>query len=1321
MPINLLNLNFGCGQTLNASDLTQICSKINEIIGEVNEDTVYSPLEFSVDSEGYWTINGQRVKDSQGNDVKATSGSMSIEQYSCGDNFPTDKPIGTIILKCNELYMYDGENWVSIGQSEGEGNYTHMAYAYDVQFDTDDNDYDQDSNTSEIIVSKVTGFTINPPVNRTDYRWIGICISNNIQNPGNGINSENNVSFELTEKSIINKYKWNFLDGKDGNGEENVYMRTKVNVKPTVVNNNVLNSDIGITENQNDIAENGDKTQDEFLPLVGNIYTGSQTTPQQQIARNDIEGIRWFDDQGDVTEEWPFRWQTKRKKINGVWQPFGNVVNAGTYTESAVNYIIDCTIPSIVYPNNSEVANFNPTLTFYKVIGQSTRELFSCNYAIYSIHNGNYHRLRYSSLKVNTVTISGLSFNFDEIDSIIIFIADVGGSEGFPENARPTSFYTEREICKQGREVEDGEDAIVYSLSCSPSSVSFRRNIAGDMVTSERTIYCSVIKTEGQNTPERLSNYISQGFSVFYRRLYTNNTQSEWITNYNGNSDTVYVAYNINQTHIYTNNGVNYVNAAVANPSDGSYLSGIEFALSASNNNDINKIIRTITVDIFSDGIGSKGANGYSNAQIYLYTSSSTDFSGIKPTNISDSNYKISNDVYYKFSDQQLYQKDGDNYIIINESNVSTPLKGKWKRWNRLTELEPENEGEFIYITSTIANATTEYDLINPSDWVGCIKYDKGKAYNCHKVILYTRDTNVNKPSDTYYYKFSDGFLYTKSGNSYTKQNSISVTISNKTTNWYYNFPTYNGNPCYFIQTTALGTEEYDEIVSSDWIGPDIAFQDGESITGETGKMFYSMGIWDQNINYSEYCDDMRIPIVFYDDGIWNNSLNTYGSYYYFDELYKEQYDNNFSDSTYGLYLNPRSSFFEGIEEEEKFYWKKADNFGLIFTQGIFSEFAKLGSAVISGDYMMSQNGKIELQPGYAYTMPDYTYFQSTVNGVLSDDTKVFEFNSTTDVCPGYYDSNNTDQRLLIKNTGIKFFVGPAGLNSILKITCSKVNNRQLTVMLAIGTASDHPRFFSSLGSIDNNNSTLSFDCGQDINSQNQDTVFKKYRNKWVNLYIYGYKNQTISEVNYQLSGTKVSIGKIWFDPNYNFEPNWCVDLKSGKMVAGGGNFIVNPDGTIYMKSFIQTENYIEEGDFEEFNNNFTIGSGGLSTEIKLYKLDCTKAGVYVIRSIPGDLSQNINDIRVATIIDSSKYNDVLIFNSTSSNIPIYTNNWSMSVFESSGPQINGINLNTKPLVIGQGGYIRSLQVSDTSLNNNIVNSRYISSFNNVSIGVIPI
>lgn len=120
--------------------------------------------------------------------------------------------------------------------------------------------------------------------------------------------------------------------------------------------------------------------------------------------------------------------------------------------------------------------------------------------------------------------------------------------------------------------------------------------------------------------------------------------------------------------------------------------------------------------------------------------------------------------------------------------------------------------------------------------------------------------------------------------------------------------------------------------------------QDGAQ--GKTGKMFYQAGVWRADDETYTSTDEL-CPIVYH-----NNK------YYYLD--------------------------FPTSKNEEpgvNVHWKLVDKFGVVMTEALFADFAKLGSFVVTGDFFISQYGRWyrdqpdQEQGNYYYVPQDFTEY----------------------------------------------------------------------------------------------------------------------------------------------------------------------------------------------------------------------------------------------------------------------------------------------------------------------------------------------------------
>lgn len=212
-------------------------------------------------------------------------------------------------------------------------------------------------------------------------------------------------------------------------------------------------------------------------------------------------------------------------------------------------------------------------------------------------------------------------------------------------------------------------------------------------------------------------------------------------------------------------------------------------------------------------------------------------------------------------------------------------------------------------------------------------------------------------------------------------------------------------------------------------------------------------------------------------------------------------------------------------------YWRKVDRFNTIITDAIFADFAKFGSAIISGDYMFSKWGKIgnityNNDNGYLKFNPHLSLIDS------STATLLYEPLERT------YSGEKSD---FGNQLPIDIFVGVKDQSCLIQITEEDVVQHQ--------TPGQHANIGLGLSQTD----FVSISTGENLNADK----FDKYRGKMCHLYIYRSSSNITDRTVY------LKITELTLTSTDVFKPNWCVDLKTGKMIAGGGNFVVEPDGAI--------------------------------------------------------------------------------------------------------------------------------------------------------------
>ena len=370
-------------------------------------------------------------------------------------------------------------------------------------------------------------------------------------------------------------------------------------------------------------------------------------------------------------------------------------------------------------------------------------------------------------------------------------------------------------------------------------------------------------------------------------------------------------------------------------------------------------VSRCITVTTVIDG--TNGANGYNTAVVQL-------FRRYTPTQAAPTPALPTGTLTYTFSTGKL-------------TPASSPYFNGWSQ-----EIPSATSGGRLFVTMATARSQESTAVIPVADWSAPVEY-------VSDAVLYSLE-----PSDSVV-NFRSNAVGEFSPASFAVTCKIKKTVGNTTTvstngsmddlHLYYLkvgtpfFPQAYGSGATVTQTEAMRSQfavtAVKFILSSATVATGIT--DANTVatvvvavmcdgrrgaastvpgpTGAMGKMFFPMGVWDSATTYTK--NDLYVPLVWRDDpNTYNPAVNANGNYWY---------------------LNPNVDSSQGDDPntDDNEHWLKANQFGLVITQGIFAEFAKLGRAVMSGDYLFSMNGRIDNMPYNAGSnwkdRPAYTLF----------------------------------------------------------------------------------------------------------------------------------------------------------------------------------------------------------------------------------------------------------------------------------------------------------------------------------------------------------
>lgn len=280
--------------------------------------------------DGFLWGDGDYIRDGDGNpiQIEGGDGSQGVETIGCPDENKTYKP-GTISVCENKVKIYHNDQWIDFGEGSGSGKYIHVAYAKTIDF----------------VNKKYTGFSTTNSNDGTIYDWMGIMFDDKIDDTN--IDSDNTNDLDGILWDTFKQYKWNYIKGRDGNGVEYVFLLTKEEVTNPGIDENTYVDNEGVSHN---------KQADEFLPKVKDYNTYYQSE-------------YWTDDpQQGVSAKWPKLWKAIRKKVNGVWQSFGepkieNQLSIDGYFYRLVIQNDSQSYKSDGTPNN----NSNPIISVHKI------------------------------------------------------------------------------------------------------------------------------------------------------------------------------------------------------------------------------------------------------------------------------------------------------------------------------------------------------------------------------------------------------------------------------------------------------------------------------------------------------------------------------------------------------------------------------------------------------------------------------------------------------------------------------------------------------------------------------------------------------------------------------------------------------------------------------------------------------------------------------------------------------------------------------------------------------------------------------------------
>ena len=269
------------------------------------------------------------------------------------------------ITNDGHIWVVVNGQWVDCGQfkgDSGQSQYFHLKYSNN-------------------------GTTFTPPSDPNDESTLG---------ETEGIYMGFYVDNNPTDSLIFSDYTWHKISGADGAGSQWVYYLTDTeNPYPTLVDESDK------PEYQIEEDEHGNLI--EFLP-------------------KDRNGVSWTDDPTGVDEHHRFEFCSQRKKRNGVWGPFGNVVLWSRYSVDGESSVIFNIALSRDYITSETVPENGIEVYISKIVGADDSVLFD---TIQELTEEGL-TLTYSKDGGSEVTATALSVPVNDIEYYITFYLKQG-------------------------------------------------------------------------------------------------------------------------------------------------------------------------------------------------------------------------------------------------------------------------------------------------------------------------------------------------------------------------------------------------------------------------------------------------------------------------------------------------------------------------------------------------------------------------------------------------------------------------------------------------------------------------------------------------------------------------------------------------------------------------------------------------------------------------------------------------------------------------------------------------------------------------------
>lgn len=628
-----------------------------------------------------------------------------------------------------------------------------------------------------------------------------------------------------------------------------------------------------------------------------------------------------------------------------------------------VSYRIDTTTQQIVVPEGATSYSLSANLSFFKCLGE-TKNAYSAFFGAWLKKGDNYTYLTRNTTKSTTFNFSNYALsNVTNYECLTLFIGDIS----FSATNRTTSTLPVHIARLDIPIIANGSNAIRADITNQMDAVSCDTD---GKVLFQRTISLTASVYDGANKGQSIGLTTTRaqlaigGVQPTIQELQLDNKVVSFGISWTFPVGTV-ISSSVTKTITMTYKGVSY---------------SADFTLNVSHESTIYQLAiepSSLSFSRVNGGTTFTPTNYEVVTNVFKHTTAGTE--------------EISSDidgllVYYGFNgNANNYQQIGDYFVVAPYMTISgrTEIRDVtvelWKvTWN---DNVPTKVGDRLDIQTLSVNKDGQNGQ-NGQNGADAVTYQIAVT---DSTLVVSANGRLSGEANWNVYKYTgatrqqmEGYTCEFKLNSESAWHSTTGNVGDYGTEQeYYNIPVGS-------TTSILDIRAY--------IGTSVVATAQVPITikGKMGRNYYFAGEYSASATYTT--TDFEAPYV----SLTENGL-----------------------ITYWVRVGENGSITNQIPSSSSIYWTKMNaEFKYIITEAIFTQFAKLGSAIFNQDYMYSQYGFMRGFGGEQVEVNDSTQYQyidpTDINGDDMESNKIWDKSTDTTVPDSSWNKLNTTAANLI-------------------------------------------------------------------------------------------------------------------------------------------------------------------------------------------------------------------------------------------------------------------------------------------------------------------